>query len=242
MTTPGRKAVIGALIGLGLILCFAEAGGSWLGLGRAKEKSRQGPPVIALGRYLPQYDVSVLDETRVKAPAPITYAAARNLDLQRSALIRTVLRSRTLILRSRGPAMERRPFLKLVRSMGWRLLAEVPGRAMVFGAVARPWEANVRFHPLAPEMFRSFHRPGWAKIVWTLEVDPAGSSRSVFRTQTRVATTDGTARKRFRQYWAQFSPGIVIIRKEALRLVKGDAERRAKEMEREEKEARRGGK
>jgi len=32
----------------------------------------------------------------------------------------------------------------------------------------------------------------------------------------------------FRRYWSLFSPGITLIRREALRLVKGDAERLAR--------------
>jgi hypothetical protein len=37
--------------------------------------------------------------------------------------------------------------------------------------------------------------------------------------------TDAEARARFRRYWAVTSPGILLIRKLALRLLKADAER-----------------
>jgi len=181
-----------------------------------------------MDRFLPQYDLSERHETPVKAPAPVTYAAAREVDIQRSPLVRAVFQSRKILFRSQGQEMARRPFLEQVRGMGWGLLAEVPGRALVFGAVTRPWEPTVRFHPLPPAQFAAFRRPGWAKIVWTLEVDPAGAERSVFRTQTRVATTDAAARSRFRQYWAAVSPGILLIRQQALGLVRGDAERRTR--------------
>jgi len=65
------------------------------------------------------------------------------------------------------------------------------------------------------------------KIVWTLRADPVGESESMFRTETRVTTTDQTARAKFRWYWARFSPGIVLIRRVMLGLLKTDAERRA---------------
>jgi hypothetical protein len=42
---------------------------------------------------------------------------------------------------------------------------------------------------------------------------------------TRVTTTDPESRKRFRRYWATYSPGIVLIRREALRIIKNEAER-----------------
>jgi len=67
------------------------------------------------------------------------------------------------------------------------------------------------------------------KIVWTLRADPVGQSESIFRTETRATTTDRTARTKFRWYWARFSPGIVLIRRVMLRLLKREAERRALE-------------
>lgn len=230
MRTLGR--VLGAVVLVGTVAALGYGmyvGAAWTSFGRPKREAPPARAVISMDRFLPRYDVSERHETRVAAPAATTYAAAREIDLQRSALIRAVFQSRKILLRSRGRELERRPFLEQVRGMGWGLLAEVPGRAMVYGAVTRPWEATVRFHPLPPAQFAAFQRPGWAKIVWTLEVDPAGGSRSVFRTQTRVATTDPTARKRFRKYWATMSPGILLIRQQVLGLVKGDAERRVKQ-------------
>jgi hypothetical protein len=225
--------LIVAVLALGAIAAVAYAlyyGATWVGFGREKREAEPAAAVVSLERFLPAYDVSERHETNVRAPVPVTYAAARELDLQRSGLVRAVLKSRKLILRDEGEEMERRPFLEQVRAMGWGLLAEVPGRAMVFGAVTRPWEPKVKFHPLPPAQFTAFRRPGWAKIVWTVEVDPAPQGRSVFRTRTRVATTDATARKRFRSYWSKMKPGIILIRQQALSLVKGDAERRARQV------------
>ena len=202
---------------------------AWIGFGHAKRIAPPAAAVISMDRFLPTYDVTERHETRVHAPAPVTYEAARDLDLQQSPLVRAIFKGRELILGSHGQELERRSFLSQVQGMGWGLLAEVPGRAIVFGAVTRPWEANVKFHPLPPARFAAFREPGWAKIVWTLEVDPAGADASVFRTQTRVATTDPVARSRFRKYWATLSPGILLIRQQALGLVKGEAERRARE-------------
>ena len=51
------------------------------------------------------------------------------------------------------------PFLTRMRSIGWGVLAEVPGREIVMGAVTRPWMADVVFRPLPPEEFASFQEP-----------------------------------------------------------------------------------
>jgi hypothetical protein len=66
------------------------------------------------------------------------------------------------------------------------------------------------------------------KIVWRLRADPAGTADSVFRTETRAATTDSTARAKFRWYWSKASPGIWLIRRMTLRPLKRNAERRAR--------------
>jgi len=92
--------------------------------------------------------------------------------------------------------------------------------------VTQPWLPNVVFRGLAPEDFRTFREPGYVKIAWTLRADPVGESDSVFRTETRVMTTDPVARSKFRWYWARFSPGIVLIRRLMLGPLKTEAERR----------------
>jgi hypothetical protein len=225
-------ALIAALITVPAIVDAGDREGGWFRFGRGKREPAPAPPVVSLDRYLPVYDLSEQDNRRIAAPAPITYFSARNVDVQRSPLIRAVLQSRNLILRERSKGPERRPLLDQVHAMGWTLLSEVPGRAMVFGAVSRPWESKVQLYPLGLAQFKAFRKPGWAKIVWTLEVDPAGASRSVFRTQTRVATTDANARRRFRTFWRKISPGVVLVRQQALGLIQGDAERRAREAKR----------
>jgi hypothetical protein len=192
---------------------------------------------VSLDRYLPTYDVSERHETGVKAPVSVTYAAARELDLQRSGIVRAILKSRQMISGDDDEVLERRPFLDQVHAMGWGVLREVPGRALVFGAVTKPWESHVDFHALSPEKFAAFHKPGWAKIIWTVEVDPAAptpkapnaaNERSVFRTRMRVATTDATSRKKFRSYWGNMKPAVSLIRQQALGMLRGDAERRAR--------------
>jgi hypothetical protein len=212
----------------GVLLATLAVGAGHAGwFERDKRAEPPAVPVVSLDRFLPLYDISQQNETTVKAPVPVTFAAARNLDLSRSAAVRLVLQSRKL-LGGQTVELQRRPFLDQVHAMGWSLLADVPGRAMVFGAVTRPWETNMKLRPIAPGQFADFRERGWAKIIWTLEVDPAPEGRSVLRTRTRVATTDARARKQFRSYWSKVVPGVVLVRRQALGLVKSDAERRAR--------------
>jgi hypothetical protein len=200
---------------------------AWSRYGRAaRPATSEGP----LDRFMPTCEVRELHETVVAAPARVTCESALALDLKQSPLVRAIFRGRELLLGAGpGPVEKREPgFLREILAVGWGVLAEEPGRAMVFGAVTQPWHADVRFRAIPPEEFAAFGEPGYAKIAWAFWVDPLGPGTSVFRTETRVVTTDPGSRARFRLYWAVFSPGIRLIRHETLRLVRADAERRAR--------------
>ena len=195
---------------------------AWYRYGRVVEN---GTRDALLDRFMPAYEVRERHETRVAAPAADTYAAARAMDLYRSPLVHAIFRGRELLMRPE-PTRERRPqpLVDEVLALGWGVLAEEPGREIVVGAVTQPWTGDVVFRALPPAEFASFNEPGYAKIVWTIAADPLGPAESTFRTETRVVTTDAYARERFRRYWAVFSPGILLIRRESLRLVKAEAE------------------
>jgi len=207
-----------ALVGLGYV------GLTWARYGRPPADGDRDP---LIDPFVPDPEIRERHQTAVNAPADVTWSAARDLDFRDSALVRAIFRGREVLMRGRPGARENAgTFLEQVQALGWRRLAEEPGRELVFGAVTRPWEANVVFRGLEPEAFRTFDEPDYAKIVWSLRVEPAGD-RSVFSTETRVATTDAEARRKFRRYWAVMSPGILMIRRESLRLVRRAAERRA---------------
>jgi hypothetical protein len=214
----GASTAAAALLGLGYVAL------TWYRYGRTKDHRSDDP---LLDRFMPTYEVRERHQTTVQAPAVVTYAAARDLDLKQSSLIRAIFAGRELIMRSTAAHQEAPgALLPQLLALGWGILAEEPGRELVLGAVTQPWEADVRFRSLPPEEFARYREPGYAKIAWTLAVKPLGTDRSVFSTETRVATTDPRSLERFRRYWSVFSPGILLIRREALRLVKRGAERR----------------
>src|SRR5262249_17231839 len=88
----------------------------------------------------------------------------------------------------------------------------------------KPWLPEVTFRPLTPESFAGFDEPGYVKIAWTLRVDPAFPTGTVFQTETRAHATDRDARDRFRRYWSRVVPGVVGIRWILLRRLKKAAE------------------
>jgi hypothetical protein len=227
MTTKIRTGRLGgAVLGAAGIAALSYAGyvaATWARYGR-----RDGPrsPDPLLDRFMPDYEIRERHELRVAAPAEMTYAAACNLDLNASPVVRAIFAGRALIMGAKPSRDERPgPLLEKAQAMGWGMLTEVPGRKAVFGAFTQPWRADVAFHRVEPDEFAAFDQPGYAKIVWTLEAEPVEQESSIARTETRVATTDPESRERFRRYWAAVSPGVLMIRHQLLRAVRREAER-----------------
>jgi hypothetical protein len=202
---------------------------TWYRYGNAPAPNAEDKDPL-LDRFVPAYEIAERHRIRVAAPAEVTLDVAREMDLQASPVVRTIIRARELILGA-TPGDRRRPrgLLAEVQSLGWGVLAEVPGREVVVGAVTRPWEANVTFRALPPDQFAAFNEAGYVKIAWTIRADPINATESVFRTETRAIATDPVARSTFRRYWSFLSPGIIAIRWALLGPVKREAERRARE-------------
>lgn len=200
---------------------------AWRGYGSPPAPGVDARDVL-LDRFMPVYDIVERHHIRIAAPAATVFAAAREQDLFQSGLTRAIFRAREIAL---GASPDDRPqphgLLAVTQSLGWGVLAEVPGREVVVGAVTKPWEPNVVFRALPPDRFADYRQPGEVKIVWTLRADPIDEHHSVFLTETRAVATDAIARARFRKYWAFVSPGIASIRWLSLRPLKREAERRA---------------
>jgi hypothetical protein len=95
--------------------------------------------------------------------------------------------------------------------LGWVLLEEQPNRELVAGAVTQPWKPVVTFRSVPAPEFTAFAEPDFAKIAWSIAVEPA-TRGSLVTLETRVLTTDPASRRRFRLYWLIFSPGIKLVR------------------------------
>ena len=219
-------------IGIAAGAYAAWVGLAWSRFGHASRSASPEEHDELLDRFMPVHEAGGRHHIHVDAPAAITLAAAREMDLLQAPVVRAIIRGRELIL---GAAPDDRPrprgLLAEVQALGWGVLAEIPDREVVVGAVTQPWKANVVFRALPPGEFRAFDEPGYVKIVWTLRADPVGAARSVFRTETRVVSTDPEARTKFRRYWSFFSPGMALIRRVSLGPLKREAERRAREIQ-----------
>lgn len=232
LTAPIRSAIRWSAAGIGVAAgsYAAYVGCTWLRYGHQAHAASAAERDELLDRFVPVYETCERHHVRISAPAALTLEAAKEVDLLHAPIVRVLIRGRELIL---GATPDDRPrprgLLAEVQALGWGVLAEIPGREIVVGAVTQPWEARVVFRPLPPDQFAGFAEAGYVKIAWTLRADPIGETESVFRTETRVVSTDPAARARFRRYWSLFSPGIILIRWASLAPLKREAERRARD-------------
>jgi hypothetical protein len=178
-----------------------------------------------LDPFIPYPDIRERHATVVHAPAPIVFGAAQAFDLQSVPLIRATIRLRQVFLGSTKTERRPQPFLREALAMGWGVLADDPGRALVMGAACQPWLADVRFRSIAATDFAAYREPNHVKIAWTLEVDSLGSTSARLATETRAVATDGEARRRFRRYWRWARFGIVAIRWAMLPAIRRQAEK-----------------
>ena len=221
---------LAAAVGAAVAAYGAYVGAAWIDYGRPRAPAPDEIDPL-LDRFMPVYEIAERHHIGVAAPADVTFAAACETGLMQSQIARAIFKAREVLLGSEPDQTTRpRGVLEFATSIGWGVLAMVPNREVVVGAVTRPWDANVVFRALPPEGFATFNEPGYVKIVWTLRADSVGSERSIFRTETRAVATDATARIKFRRYWSLLSPGIIIIRWVALQPVKAEAQRRASEV------------
>jgi hypothetical protein len=220
---------LAAGVGVAAAAYGAYVGITWYRYGDAAPPTPEEQDPL-LDRFMPSYDVAERHHVPIAAPSALTLAAAREVDLQGSPLVRAIIKAREVIL---GATPDDRPRLRglfsEVQSLGWGVLAEIPEREIVVGAVTKPWEANVTFRALPPDQFAAFSEPGYVKIAWTLRAESIGTTDSIFRTETRAVATDAIARAKFRRYWAFLSPGIILIRWAILGPLKSEAERRARD-------------
>ena len=219
-----------AILGILFVAAAGYAGlvlWAWVRYGRPAHANALFADAL-LDRFMPEYDVVERHAVIVNAPADVTLAAAMDYSIDRSPIVRLIFKVRAMVLHAE--TRELPPSGGLIaqtKALGWGELAAVPGREIVMGAITRPWRAEPTFQSLRQTEFARFDLPGFVKIAWTLSADPLGDGRSVFRTETRAIATDPVSRRRFRGYWARFSPGIWLIRQMSLRPIKSEGERRA---------------
>jgi hypothetical protein len=166
--------------------------------------------MILLDKAMPEYDRREVHRRRIHAPADAIWAAAKELRGDEMTVMRALMGIRTL---GRGPRAGDRTVLASFRGMGFRLIAEEPGRELVVAGIGRFWLPSGGLRKVeSSEQFAAFAEPRYAKVAFNFRLE--GLS-----TETRIAGTDAHARRRFGAYWLLVRPGSGLIRREWLRAI-----------------------
>ena len=178
--------------------------------------------------FLPMYDVAERHAIDVSAPVEPVYAATRKLDLSSSILARFLFWLRKvpgwLFFRRSGQKQLGLNMEGLLKS-GFILLGEKPHEEIVLGLVGRFWTAQGDLQSLDSDGFQRFQERGYAKAASNFSLSCPAQGVTRLTTETRVLCLDAHSRRRFRLYWLFVRPFSGMVRKEALRAVKREAER-----------------
>lgn len=198
-----------------------------------------------LDELMPVYDVVERHHALVRAPAAAVYAAIREADLAGGPIASLLMgvrmipagaiallrdpraalaewRERRAGRRARHGAMRLRDFERA----GFHVIAERPPSELVIGLLGRFWTPRGGLHPTVGEAdFRAGPPPGKALAGWNFTVISHGDGTTALATETRVWCAPD-ARASFRLYWLLVRPGSGLIRREMLRAIRREAERR----------------
>lgn len=176
---------------------------------------------------MPVYDVSEYHETPVRAPINRVYDAISTADLNRSLIVRLLVRLRGLSGSLSRGHHQRTPSLDLGSLMktGFVLLGEHGPNEIALGLIGRFWtRGGGRCRMNDADDFRHFDQPGYAKAVWNFSLVKEGEAATRLATETRVRCLDDRSRLRFRMYWSVIGPFSGLIRREVLRTIRNAAE------------------
>ena len=208
------------------------APGRRLRRGRADRAPTGGTPLI--DGLLPEYDATLVCDVVVGAPPAVTFAAIREANILDPVIrglfaIRELPQRLTTWIRGESwPVAPRRMTFGDLLALEPRpaVLAEEAGVEVVVGSVGRFWEKDYGGRRVAADEFGTFQEPGYAKLAMSFRVEPLAGGRSRLRYEARTATTDDAARRRFRRYWWVIRPGVALVMRHALGLIRAEAESR----------------
>lgn len=221
-----------ALLGLGLLLAGVAAL-------LPAPAHRVATPATRLDAIVPAWQFGEYHEIRVHAEPARVEASIRAVTAQEIRFFRllTWIRNPRRTWRQEpanllAPPADR-PLLDVALGSGFKMLAEEPGRELVFGTLVvvppevtrlSAAERRRRWEELTPARFGALARPGYAKAVMAFRLVDEGGGWTRVVTETRVFATDDSARRHFAPYWRVIYPGSALIRRMWLQAIRRRAE------------------
>lgn len=149
---------------------------------------------LLIDKYLPEYTFNEYHEILVDASVKDCFIAAKNIDMGKSAITKTLMKLRGLPAKD----LKLQPFLK---NIGFSFLEENPNHEFVIDASQK----NI-------------------KIFWNFSFEAIAENKTLVSTETRIFCLTKKSKSVFSLYWFFIKPFSGLIRKEILRLIRLRAE------------------
>ncbi|HYL86734.1 MAG TPA: hypothetical protein VE263_21085 [Candidatus Angelobacter sp.] len=213
--------------GQGVMLVVGGAAVYLIGANLPPSEKRVEKPVTHLDEFVPAYQFAEFHTIRIQAPRERVYAAIREVTADEITFFRTL----TWIRRFGRPGKESIlnappgvPLLEVAMRTNFLKLAEEPGREIVLGTLAAARQGTQLKKDPTPEDFKALQAPGFALAAMNFRLEDGANGETILTTETRVYTTDASARKKFAAYWRMIYPGSALIRVNWLRAIRARAE------------------
>jgi hypothetical protein len=192
---------------------------------------------VLLDSLMPVFDATRIEHRVIDGRPADVYEVAIHVDfldaMRRSQIVRGLFALRTAaervaatVRRSQAVSAPELAALRLVEMPehgDWVRLGEDRPNEFAFGVIGRFWAGATAFEQIDSSAFRSFDRPGYAKIAANLSLRSYGDQRTLLSYEARTQATDETARLAFLRYWTLVSPGIGVVMRSLLALIAQEA-------------------
>jgi hypothetical protein len=171
-----------------------------------------------LDSLIPKPALVEIDRAELAVDAGRAWEAVRDVDLAKSALVRTLFAIRTIPDRLKGAEGQLRLQLDDLVSTpdkpGFQILAEDAPHELAAGAIGKVWQPVIPFvHVSDGAAFADFSQKGYIKVAWALRVVPESERTSRVEFEVRVVATDEDAWTKFKRYFRLIGPGSHLIRR-----------------------------
>lgn len=175
---------------------------------------------MLLKRFIPEYHFSEYHQISTHASREHIYESIESLDLSPSLITRILYAIRGM------PASA--VTLKGMEEVGFRILGKQQNKELVFGIIGKFWRVPPEIINIKNLEFESFNTKGYAKAAANIMIQETGNNKAIISTETRIVCTSPGSRIRFLMYWMLIRPFSGIIRRELLRIIKQEAEKKSK--------------